>query len=202
MKTNKTPEIQSNCASITKTESEKTEWRILYDFNECKIKNKNYIEITFDYDFSSITQKIPFDVSEKMVAIEINKNISFQSLERDIFSNNRKVLCMIPVNALSPLPFKIERVELDIRRKSRTFTGKSKDKNLPSLVFDNLNFKMQGKGIHYFKITFNESLINSLQYKSMSDYASHISGKIFYYGVENGNRKVYEFDRLPYSVDW
>lgn len=202
IRVHKNPKIKTNCAQVKKTESKEAKWRILYEYESCKLQDRNYVEINYDFEFSNISKKVYIDLSGKMVAIEVNEPVSFQSIDKYFFNNKRKIRCMIPVKVLSSLPFVIERVELNVKRKKTTFTGNTKDKELPSLVFDNLNFKMQGKGIHYFKITFYESLLTSLQYKSNSDQSSYVSGKIFYYVKETQKRKVFNLNKVQYTVNW
>lgn len=197
-----TPVITSNCAILKKINTMNFYNSIVYDYEHCNVKNDNYIDIGYDANGTTFGKRVYFDVSLKKIYIENPSSITFKTIDKKYFRNERIIECYFTVNSLSPVPFKIERIELNLKHQ-KIRNGKIRSiKKLPSILSDNSGLAFSGKGSKSVKFRYVIRMTKSGSYSSKKHDKNLASGKIIYSSPVSGEKKVLLFKDVEFYTDW
>lgn len=200
--TNQIPVIKSNCAKILKVDARKSSGNIFYEFDNCNIEDQNYIEIDYNFEEWKLSHKVPFDVSSKKISIEQINNISFISVKKGWFSSKHLIKCYFTVYSKSPVPFKINRIELTPMLCKMDCPEVGDYKRYPGIIFENVNQKFDGKGPHSFEVYVEVPKKLTKKWASRNGLSSIASGKIHYSSDLTKESKVCEINNVNYTTNW
>lgn len=202
IKTQQKPIIESNCADIVEVKNNNQFGCIKYSYDNCSVKEENYITIDYNFEEWKLKQQINFDVSQKKISIENTNDIIFSSLNKKLFDKTHTIKCFITINSKSPVPFTIDRVELIPQLCKYNCTNNDNFKNYPIVIIDNINKSFMGKGNHSFEIIASVPKSKSKLWASRNGISTKISGKIYYSSKETNEHNIEEFTNCEYFTDW
>lgn len=188
------PEIEGhNGISFLKKYKEKNQYIINYDYSECNLSRRSFINIKFDLGLhGDISFSLEIDLSNstltkvsnelvspiKIVCAEWKKGFLFNSC---ISHDFHFTICSHFQGS-----FKINKIELIIYKKDRYENKYRKDDNI---VFNNLNLNFSGKGIHTFSLNLKG---HGFDY----DYNYLSEGRIHYINNYNNKSTFFSFSDI------
>lgn len=200
--TTQKPLVKSNCAIIEGIKSSNKTICINYNYNDCSVDEQNFIEVKYAFEEWELARKVPFDVTLKKIAIENTNDISFSSVHKKTFKKDHTINCYLAIRSKSPVPFRIDRVELIPKLCKHNCDIIDNYKVYPLIVIDNINKSFSGKGIHTLEIRTVVDKSKSKSWASRNGTSTKIDGRIYYSSDITGESKVTEFKDLEYFTDW
>ena len=202
IKTIQKPVIKSNCAGIKEVNTTQCGGLILYDYADCLVEDENFIEINYAFNEWNLNQKINFDVSSKRIFIENRSDISFSSVDRNLFKKDHTIKCYLTIYSKSSVPFKIDKIELIPQLCKKNCDRYYNYKNFPVIIVENINKHFCGKGNHSFEVIAYIPKSQTNHWASTNGISTSISGKIYYSSEVTGENKICEFKDLKYYTNW
>lgn len=192
-----TPKFISNCAQLERMHMDGNYGAVEYNYDNCRVEEENYFQLTYLFDSIELSRKEPVDVSGKKIFARLKGEISIRAGRGNIFTNTKNIRCHLPVESLSSLPFKIDRIELFVHRCKRNRT-----RHLPAIIVRKPNLSYCGKGIHQVEFSASIPFWGKRKYSSNTKCLSTVSGKIHYSSEQTGEKKVTQFTGIPYFTTW
>jgi len=183
----KKPVVKSDCARISGTTNNISDWEITYDYENCYEDPENNILVTYRFGNSTISKKFFFDVAAKKAEIFVSEAVRFTKVEEDadnVLSSNCSLTLVFKYNA----PIIVEKVTLEI-------------KGAVPMVIEGIDQSYSGKGNHELKLSISNSL-PKLVTTATGKSNPVLSGTIQYKNSTSGESMTYRLYNQKYSTNW
>jgi len=183
----KKPITKSECARVTSTINNQTNWLVKYDYANCYEDPENNILVKYRFGNSDVQKKFYFDISVNKASIFVNEPFHFTTTTKGESSIDASVLDMTVVSKYDA-PFTIEKVVIEL-------------KGLTPLVIEGINQSFTGKGNHNLKLNISQA-IKIEGTSSIGKSISTLTGYIHYRSNSTGEVKTYRIYNHSYTTDW
>ncbi|NVO10387.1 MAG: hypothetical protein HXX16_10540 [Bacteroidales bacterium] len=183
----KKPITKSECARITSTINNQSNWLVKYDYANCYEDPENNILVKYRFGNSDVQKKFYFDISVNKASIFVNEPFHFTTTAKSESNIDASVLDMTVVSKYDA-PFTIEKVVIEF-------------KGLTPLVIEGINQSFTGKGNHNLKLNISQAIkIDGTS--SIGKSISTLTGYIHYRSNSTGEVKTYRIYNHSYTTDW
>lgn len=183
----KKPVTKSECARITSTINNQSNWLVKYDYANCYEDPENNILVKYRFGNSDVQKKFYFDISANKASIFVNEPFHFTTTTKGESSIDASVLDMTVVSKYDA-PFTIEKVVIEF-------------KGLTPVVIEGINQNFTGKGNHNLKLNISQA-IKIEGTSSIGKSISTLTGYIHYRSNSTGEVKTYRIYNHSYTTDW
>jgi len=183
----KKPITKSECARITSTINNQSNWLVKYDYANCYEDPENNILVKYRFGNSDVQKKFYFDISVNKASIFVNEPFHFTTTSKGENSIDASILDMTVVSKYDA-PFTIEKVVIEF-------------KGLTPVVIEGINQSFSGKGNHNLKLNISQAIkIDGTS--SIGKSISTLTGYIHYRSNSTGEVKTYRIYNHSYTTDW
>lgn len=183
----KKPITKSECARITSTTNEQTNWVVKYYFANCYEDPENNILVKYRFGNSDVQKKFFFDISANKASIFVSDPFHFTTTTKGDGTVDASILDMTVVSRYDA-PFTIEKVIIEF-------------KGFAPIVIDGVNQSFSGKGNHNLKLNINQAIkIDGTS--SNGKTISLLSGYIHFKSNVTGEVKTCRIYNHSYTTDW
>ena len=183
----KKPVVKSECARITGTKNNVSDWEITYDYENCYEDPENNILVTYRFGNSNVSKKFFFDVAATKAKIYVNEAVRFTKMEEDA-DNVVSASCSMTLVFKYDVPVTVENVTLEI-------------KCAAPIVIEGINQEFSGKGNHDLKLSVTTPLPKQVT-TAAGKSNPVLSGTIQYKNQSTGESMTYRLYNQKYSTNW
>ncbi len=183
----KKPITKSECARVTSTINNQTNWLVKYDYANCYEDPENNILVKYRFGNADVQKKFYFDISVNKASIFVNEPFHFTTTAKGDVTIDASNLDMIVVSKYDS-PFTILKVVIEF-------------KGLTPVIIDGINQNFTGKGNHNLKLNISQA-IKIDETSSIGKTISFLSGSIYYRSNATGEEKTYKIYNHSYTTDW
>lgn len=183
----KKPITKSECARITSSINNQSNWLVKYDYANCYEDPENNILVKYRFGNSDVQKKFYFDISVNKASIFVNEPFHFTTTTKGESSIDASVLDMTVVSKYDA-PFTIEKIVIEF-------------KGLTPVIIEGINQSFSGKGNHNLKLNISQAIkIDGTS--SIGKSISTLTGYIHYRSNSTGELKTYRIYNHSYTTDW
>lgn len=177
------PRVTSNCAKITETRNEGSEWIIRYNYSGCYDDPSNVITVVYPVS-TSIRKDFSFDINANKAEILVRDDIVFTTTNTNADPVS-PVQCSMVIYSKYNSPLTIEKITLNWD-------------NYPPVIVEGLKYDVKGKGEHNITFTIAQPLDKKICSASTKNI---LSGSIQYRSV-TGELLTYKIYNQRFKTNW
>ena len=183
----KKPVVKSECARITGTKNNVSDWEITYDYENCYEDPENHILVSYRFGNATVSKKFYFDVAGTKAKIHVSEAVRFTKIEEDA-DNVMSAECSLTLVFKYDAPLVIEKVTLEI-------------KGAAPVVVEGVNQEFKGKGNHELKLNVTGQLPKVVT-TTTGKSNPILSGTVQFKNTVTGESMTYRLYNQKYSTNW
>ncbi len=183
----KKPTVKSECARISGTKNNVSDWEVTYNYENCYEDPENNILVSYRFGNTTVSKKFYFDVAGNKAKIYVSEAVRFTKTEEDT-DNILAVGCSLTLVFKYDTPIIIEKVTLEF-------------KGATPVVAGGINQQLSGKGNHELKVNFASQLPKQAT-TATGKSNPVLSGTIQYKNSATGESMTYRLYNQKYSTNW
>ncbi len=179
--------MKSECARITGTKNNVSDWEITYDYENCYEDPENHILVSYRFGNVAVSKKFYFDVAGTKAKIHVSDAVRFTKVEEDA-DNVLSAECNLTLVFKYDAPLVIEKVTLEI-------------KGAAPVVVEGINQEFKGKGNHELKLNVTGQLPKVVT-TTTGKSNPILSGTVQFKNTATGESMTYRLYNQKYSTNW